>query len=474
MFLVALGIFTAETAHMLIWAAPRPETWFQSMLDSVLLTLFLLPALYYLMYRPFKAQIDKRRQMALEAKMNSELLGVIVEAQREFIAHGREAALFDKMLERLVLLTRSTCGCVMEVRPEAEGMELFVKSATGGCGGNISCEWERSRERTLAEDAVMKGSALIVPPVPRGPGAFLGIPLYSEGRIIGVISVSGREDSYSNEMVELMRPFIDTCAGLLEACRAEAHHARNEERLKAARDQAEETLRIKDRFVSLVAHDLKEPLAAILLSLNYLQREAETEKPSHRGKLVAYITQTTRDMLHLVDELLVQGRIRMGGIAPRFTDAYACAIAGVAMSRVDARAAAKGVRLLNDVPNDLLLNCDPELITEVVVNLLANAVKFTPAGGSATVFVPDDGNAALAVRDTGVGLSRARIGELLTPGAFVSSRGTEGEKGTGFGISLCIEILKAHGGELRIESEEGKGSTLFIVLAAKKTSSAAI
>lgn len=474
MFLVAVNIFTVQTVIMLVLGKGQPaETWLLGMLDSFLLTLFLLPALYYLMYRPFKAQIDKRCHMALQAKMNNELLSVIVEAQREFIAHGREAALFDKMLERLVMLTRSKCGCVVEVRTGAGAMEMFVKSAAGECGGNTTCEGEQPRDRALVEDAVMTGAPVIAHSA-GGRGAFLGIPLYGGGSVIGVLSVAGREGAYSKEIMELMRPFIDTCAGLLEACRAEAHRRGHEDRLKAARDQAEEALRIKDRFVSLVAHDLKEPLAAILLSLNYLQRGMEMESPPHRDKLVGYITRTTRDMLHLVDELLVQGRIHMGKIAPHFTDAYALTIASVALSRVEAQAVAKGVRLLNEVPDGVWLNCDPELITEVTVNFLVNAVKFTPAGGNVTIFAPNDGGAALAVRDTGVGLDRAQIDELLTPGAFTSRQGTAGEKGTGIGIPLCIDILKAHGGELRIESEEGKGSTFFMALAGKRSAAAAI
>ncbi len=470
MFLVAASIFTVETAIMFILGRGQiSKAWFLDLLDAIILTLILLPALYYLMYRPFKAQIDKRYRMALQAKMNNELLGVIVEAQREFIAHGKEAALFDRMLERFVLLTRSRCGCVMEVRPRAEGMELFVRSAVGQCAGEVSCEGEQARERRFTEDVVIKGAPVMIPAAARGQGAYLGIPLYSEERIIGVISVSGAEEAYTDEIVTLMQPFVDTCAGLLEACRAEAHRIRNEERLKAAREQAEEALRIKDRFVSLVAHDLKEPLGAILLSLNYLQREAAI--PPHRDKLVGYMTRTAQEILHLVDELLVQGRIHMGKIAPRVADAYALTIAGVAIARVEGQAAAKGVRLRNEVPDDLLLQCDPELITEVVVNFLVNAVKFTAAGGSVTVFASTNGDTALAVRDTGVGLDPAEIDELLTPGAFISSEGTEGEKGTGFGIPLCLEILKAHGGELHIESEKGKGSTFLITGIPKRISS---
>lgn len=463
MLLVAASIFTVETALMfLLGNGGFSETWLKGMLDAFLLTLFLLPV-YYLMYRPFKAQIEKRSHMALQVKMNNELLAVIVEAQREFIAHGREAALFDKMLERLVMLTRSKCGCIMEARTGGKAVELAVRSSAGECGGNAMCGWEQPRERALMEDVMSRG-APVATDFGGGRGAFLGFPLYGEGRVIGVLSVTGREEAYSKEIMELTRPFVETCAGLLEACHAEAHRRRNEERMKAARDQAEESLRIKDRFVSLVAHDLKEPLAAILLSLNYLQRGREMESAPHRDKLVGYMTRTTRDMVHLVDELLVQGRIHMGKIAPRFTDAYVRTIAGVALSRVEAQAAAKGVRLLNEVPDGASLHCDPELITEVVVNFLANAVKFTPAGGSATIFVPNNGNMALSVRDTGVGLDRARIDELLTPGVFASSQGTAGEKGTGIGIPLCIDILKAHGGELHIESEKGKGSTFSIAL----------
>jgi len=124
----------------------------------------------------------------------------------------------------------------------------------------------------------------------------------------------------------------------------------------------------------------------------------------------------------------------------------------------------KSLTLLNNLPVGLVLTSDEKMVSSIFRNLISNAIKFTPWGGTISVEYSPSGNGVMvfSVSDTGVGIAPERIPKLFEIGQKVSSSGTNGEPGTGLGLMLCQEFAAKLGGAIHVESQPGKGSTFFL------------
>ena len=227
--------------------------------------------------------------------------------------------------------------------------------------------------------------------------------------------------------------------------------------LKRACGQAEEASRLKDEFVSLVSHDLRTPFSSILGLLRLL--ESDPVHPLHEDQkaLLQHVLNIGEGLVNMIDKLLDMSKLRTGKIKPRpkFVDAYELCLRVIgALSHV---AMNKGVEIVNSVPSGFRIHTDADLYGEVLSNLVSNAIKFSHAGGRIEVFVPE-GKSCVAVRDEGVGISAEDVPMLFRHEERISSPGTEGELGSGLGLSFSMNIIKALGGEIEVESRPGEGS----------------
>ncbi|MBF0291115.1 MAG: HAMP domain-containing protein [Nitrospinae bacterium] len=232
--------------------------------------------------------------------------------------------------------------------------------------------------------------------------------------------------------------------------------------LRIAKDRAEEATQLKDKFVSLVAHDLKSPLASVYSLLKLVLDHDKGALPDYAKQSISRAVQSSGQMIQLIENLLDLGMLRVGKIKPacEVTDVWLCVIE--AISDVEHHFSKKGVRLVNMVPEHSFQFTDPKLLARVIQNLLSNAVKFCKPGDTATVFIPEGRPSTIGVKDTGVGMRADVIANLFEYTGSVSTHGTNGEKGTGMGLPISYEIVRAMGGNLHVESQEGKGSVFYI------------
>ena len=122
----------------------------------------------------------------------------------------------------------------------------------------------------------------------------------------------------------------------------------------------------------------------------------------------------------------------------------------------------KEIAVSYDIPPDLVVLADVNMLEVIVRNLVNNAVKFTPRGGSITVSAkshPDSSSVEFAIRDSGIGMNRNMLDNLFRLDVNTNRKGTDGEYSTGLGLIICKDLVEKHGGKLWAESEEGKGST---------------
>lgn len=242
------------------------------------------------------------------------------------------------------------------------------------------------------------------------------------------------------------------------------HRRLLENELREAKELAEDATRLKDKFIALVSHDLRTPLAAITGYLKLLYRDMEDLSDGEKKEIIVHGLDGAEKMIGLTEEILNISRLQSGKMQlnRRFIDANYVAIK--VFSTFSPIAQKKGINLVNNVPRHTRIYADDLLITQVVENLVSNAIKFCRTGGEITLFIQKDRPPTLAVKDTGIGIEPGRLADLFRYETKTSTLGTIGERGTGFGLPLSNDIVKAHGGGIRVESVPGKGSVFYVEL----------
>lgn len=241
---------------------------------------------------------------------------------------------------------------------------------------------------------------------------------------------------------------------------------RAEEELLKAKEKAEKATRLKDKFVALVVHDLRSPLTSLLMSLELVSIDKETPISPRHKEILNIGLRSGKNMTELIKELLDINRLQTGKMTPNIThvDVYDLALSMVENNRHIAEK--KGISIVNEVPPSTRFYADDVLYSQVIMNLVSNAIKFCRKGDRITLFVPEGKSTTLVVIDTGVGISKNILSDIFRHEIKTSTRGTSGEAGTGLGLPLSHEIMKAHGGSLSVESTEGNGSAFYVHLPA--------
>lgn len=234
--------------------------------------------------------------------------------------------------------------------------------------------------------------------------------------------------------------------------------------LRLAKEEAERATQLKDQFVSLVAHDLRGPFTTILGFLNLLDNDKKHPLSKKQKGFLRWVLDSSEKMVQMIDEILNISRLKTGKITPLFRFSNAHFLCETLIENIMPLAEKKGITLQNSVPDNCRIYSDPDLFGEVMRNLLSNAVKFCKNGDQITLLCPDNEPSTLMVKDTGVGISEKRALKLFKLEEKTSTTGTGGEHGTGFGLPFSMDLMKAHGGHLSVESTEGKGSIFYASL----------
>jgi signal transduction histidine kinase len=235
------------------------------------------------------------------------------------------------------------------------------------------------------------------------------------------------------------------------------------EALKKSEQQLRELNAAKDKFFSIIAHDLKNPFAALLGCADLLvQSEPLTEDQKDLAETINMASQQAYDLLQ---NLLKWSRSQLGHLSCEPESFDICAAVNKTMLLLKNNADNKNIRLISEIEENTLVFADPDMTITIVRNLISNAVKYTSSGGSITVSAKDQGNAwEISVSDTGVGITPEDIKKLFRIDVKHSTHGTAKEEGTGLGLNLCKEFAEKSGGKIGVQSEVGKGSRFYFTL----------
>jgi two-component system cell cycle sensor histidine kinase PleC len=236
--------------------------------------------------------------------------------------------------------------------------------------------------------------------------------------------------------------------------------------IRAARQEAELNDRAKSAFLSTMSHELRTPLNAII-GFSDLMTKPGAVSAADGAEYAGHIARAGRRLLDVVSDVLDMSRLEAGSLALNCSPTSIAEIVYAAAEQVQPLFAEK--KQLLDIRADRLppeLEVDHKRVRQLLVNLLSNANKFTPAGGRILVLARPaaDGGATIAVADTGIGMTHEEIMLALKPFAQVDAKRARTQEGTGLGLPLAVALARLHGGTLHIESQPGAGTTVVVAL----------
>ena len=300
----------------------------------------------------------------------------------------------------------------------------------------------------------------------------LAVPIMVENQVLGVLNVeSDVLDAYSSDDERMMEVLARNVASALSRVHAAEEKVELERQVLVEQvrvEQEQELGELKTQFISTATHELRTPVTSILGYIELILEDPNrTIAPDIRNDLKVVFRNATR-LVTLTNDLLDVQRITSGrfDIQPKKNDIVS--IIGEILEEMSPLFSEKQQEIDLISPKEVMVDFDETRISQLFVNLLRNANKFTPSEGKITVKVESgEDHVLISVMDSGVGLSEEDIGKLFVP--FPGIRHGLGESSTGLGLAICKGIVDMHNGEIWVESDgPGKGSTFIIRLPFKQ------
>jgi signal transduction histidine kinase len=408
-------------------------------------------------------ELAERRQLQ---KKTSEFLGLYKMSWAFSLAGGAEA-LFAHLARHCAEMLKAERGLVLlydaerrQLAGKGPGFGLTreeVLRVRFGVDGEADSRWNFRRNGPLLSNkahadtrllpdlvAELKVQQLMVAPITRGP------------QILGLLAVADRIGR---------APFTDEDLNLLLALAGQAtiavENLRLHEEIKKANELLQEYDRLKSEFVGIVAHDFRKPLMAIRGFAELVLEEPDLSIDTRQDFMRTVISETEHLALLANDTLLIT-QIETGQLSYTFceVDFGPFLLDAMPLGLSDHS-------VLMDVPAGFpKIWADPDRLRQVLTNLVTNAVKYSPAGGSIIVRVRERGtqHMVMEVLDHGLGIPSDQIGRLFQKFARIRSEDHMKVSGTGLGLYICRLIVEGHGGQIWVESEVGKGSTFGLSL----------
>ncbi|NVO12342.1 MAG: tetratricopeptide repeat-containing sensor histidine kinase [Bacteroidales bacterium] len=221
----------------------------------------------------------------------------------------------------------------------------------------------------------------------------------------------------------------------------------------------------KDRLFSIIAHDLRSPMSSMEGLSGIIRQLLSSGKTEKLDAVALHIDKIVNRLNSLLDNLLNWSLSQINGLHVNPEIVY---IRNVVLYSADVQKSAleaKKITLNIDINDDLKVFADQNMLRTVIRNLISNAIKFTPSGGFINISAfPDNGFVRVSVKDSGIGIPFEKLNTIFEINSTKISAGTDGEKGTGLGLTLCRDFIALNNGDIGIMSENGKGTEVFFSL----------
>jgi len=293
---------------------------------------------------------------------------------------------------------------------------------------------------------------------------WLGVPLKISGKTIGVIVLQDYDDenAYGEDEKQLLIFVSEQIAQVIE-------RKQNSVQLKEYAQKLKEANLTKDKFISIIAHDLKSPFQGLLGYSQILTTEYSSLPEEEKLFFIKSIDEISKNAFSLLEDLLTWSRLQTGKMEVNLETFNLLENLSPTISLLEQTALNKEIKLICSVDKQITVNADKNMLCTIIRNLISNGIKFTNKGGTISLTASADENfVKISVEDTGVGIDEDRLLKLFSIDKSLSTRGTADEEGTGLGLLLCKEMVEKQGGEIHVESTLGEGSKFTFNLPAGK------
>jgi GAF domain-containing protein/anti-sigma regulatory factor (Ser/Thr protein kinase) len=289
--------------------------------------------------------------------------------------------------------------------------------------------------------------------------AFLVVPMIREDRLIGLLVVRRRTPGeFPESTVDLLRTFAAQSVLAIQ-------NARLFREIEEKGRQLEVASRHKSQFLANMSHELRTPLNAILGYTELIQDRIYGEVPPKIGEVMARVDRSGRHLLGLINDVLDLSKIEAGQLVLTLGDYSMKEVVHTVVTAVESLAAEKKLALKAAVAPDLPRGRgDERRLTQVLLNLVGNALKFTEAGEVRIDARAGDGVFVVSVADTGPGIAPADQARIFEEFQQADTTATRRKGGTGLGLSIARRIVELHGGRIGVESAPGRGSTFTVTV----------
>ncbi|WP_317037696.1 PAS domain S-box protein [Nodosilinea sp. E11] len=462
--------------------------------------------------------ITDRKQAEIALQNSNNLMGIISQAQAQFITATNRLDIFDGLLTRLLDVSKSNYSFIGEVLFDDDGSAVLEDGCLKIKGiphlqtycltqldGNPTPKAPEASSpqpgvdvtalNTLLTTVIKTGQPVIANRLNSNlklggtsdecPSlrSFLGLPFFQGNTLVGVVGLANHPSGYDQDMIDYLDPFLATCSNLIEGYRLDRDRRHTEAQLNRTNAELARATRLKDEFLANMSHELRTPLNAILGMTEALQEEILGAITPRQANALKTVERSGTHLLELINDILDVAKIESGQLE---LDVGAIAVEDLCQSSltfVKQQALKKRIRLDVQIPKSLPPLWGDELrLRQVLINLLNNAVKFTPEQGSIIVKITPLPAAAIAhplrllngslaphalrfsIRDTGIGIATDDIDKLFQPFVQIDSALNRQYQGTGLGLALVKQIVTLHGGQVGLTSEVGVGSCFTVDL----------
>lgn len=427
-----------------------------------------------------------RRHVALER--STKVLEAMVRAQGPAVRHATGREVFTALLDGLIDVSGSAYGFVGEIveRADAPGTRFlrswaisdiawdvasrdYFESAMSDTGYLEFHELDslygvtvRSGQMVIANDPEHDPRAFGLPPGHPPLGAYLGLPIHHDGRLIGMAGLAGRPGGFDAEVVASVQPLIAACGSLIDAYVIERERRSAESALRRALAAAERANAAKTHLLGRVSHELRTPLNAVL---GYAQLLATDDPDPRRLRWIAQVEDAGRHVLAQVEDLLDLAAAESGRLTVELDAVEVDTTVAAVLELVAPLAAERRVEVRH-VPSSHRVVADGKRLRVVLINLVSNAVKYNCEGGHVTVSstVVDDGRVCITVGDDGPGIPADEFERAFE--MFERLDDAAAVPGTGLGLAIARQYTTAMGGTLEGRPAPGGGAELLVYLPA--------